>query len=107
MTSEATMIRLDNLDFGRFVSLKGEPFRVTANGASGFVDLTLKEVAELGSPYPGSARAPFSLIFQGNPGIRLPQRMYRFAHATLGIMEILITQLSDTREESTFEAVFT
>lgn len=101
------MITLESLDLATFEPLKGATFRVTAANATGFVDLTLKDAASLGDTYAGLSRQPFSLTFQGKPGARLPQQMYRFENETLGAMEIMITQLTSDSNESTFEAVFT
>jgi hypothetical protein len=51
-------------------------------------------------------RRPFSLLFRGDPGLGLPQRIYRIEHERLGTHDIFIVPLQPDAEGSQFEAVF-
>jgi Domain of unknown function (DUF6916) len=86
----------------------GEPVRDLASltvedfaplKGSRFSGLTLAEVNEL-EREPGG-RAPFSLVFEGEPG--LPQGIQRLEHETLGPLDVFLVPVGAGR----YEAVFT
>ena len=52
-------------------------------------------------------RDPFALTFQGKQDWRIPQRTHLLEHASLGTLEISITQIGDSARGSTFEAILT
>jgi hypothetical protein len=54
-------------------------------------------------PREPNGRAPFSLVFQGDPELTLPQRIYRVEHAQLGALDIFLVPIARGR----YEAVFT
>lgn len=69
-------------------------------------DLELVEVRLLGARQRRQNRDPFALVFQGKPGLRALQHIYRLESSGLGAMEIFLTQVGDGPEGSSFEAVF-
>jgi hypothetical protein len=87
----------------------GEAFAVHI-GPEDPVSLTLAEVtslAERGGEAPSSVRRkPFSLLFRGEPGLALPQRIYQMEHERLGSHDIFLVPLQPDAEETQFEAVF-
>jgi hypothetical protein len=52
------------------------------------------------------ARRSFSLVFYGPPHPVLPQRIYRFEHATLGSFDLFIVPIGPEGEAMQYEAVF-
>jgi hypothetical protein len=52
-------------------------------------------------------RDPFSVIFTGPQGLRVPQGTYQFECETLGEIGMFITQVADGANGSEFEAIFT
>jgi len=87
-----------------FTPVIGQTFEAVFT--DGRLPLTLAEVRPLGPVRMAGGRAPFALTFRGNSRLRLPQRIYRLEHATLGTLEIFLVQVSDGAEGSMFEAVF-
>lgn len=69
--------------------------------------LVLNEVNVLGHRRPEASRDPFSLLFQGPAGVRIPQGVYRIENPVSGTMEIFITQVGGSAAGSLFEAIFT
>ena len=51
-------------------------------------------------------REPFSLFFEGPPEARLPQRIYRLEHDTMGQMEIFLVPIAASADSVCFQAVF-
>jgi hypothetical protein len=96
-----TMIPLETVHIETFAPLLGRTF--LAETAA----LQLKEVKSLGYKAAGAAREPFSLLFHGPQGLRLPQGTYLFDAEGLGQMEFFISQIGDSPNASLFEAVFT
>jgi hypothetical protein len=93
------------VDLGALTAADFEPrlhdrFRLILDGAEPF-DLELAEVREI--PREPGGRAPFSLVFQGDPEPTLPQRIYRVEHSQLGTLEIFLVPIAAGR----YEAVFT
>jgi hypothetical protein len=95
------------LEHAVFEPLVGNVFVVSVPGGSKSVELTLVEAKGLGNRRGDAKRDPFSLLFRGPAGLRLPQGIYRFEHAALGAMEIFVTQVAAKPEGGEFEAVFT
>lgn len=96
---------LESLDYQTFIPLVGHVFSITT--ATGPLELHLHAVNPLGQRRTDAAREPFALVFRGPHGLRLPQGIYRFEHATMGEIEIFITQLADGPQGADFEAIFT
>jgi hypothetical protein len=95
------MLTLDPLTHGHFEPHTGQVF------LSGEASLTLHEVKVLGQKRTEAPREPFSLLFRGLQGLRLPQGIYRMKNESLGELEIFITQVGDGVKGSEFEAIFT
>ena len=91
---------LDKLTAADFAALRGDRFRISADGAEPF-DAELVKVAAI--PREPGGRSPFSLVFQGGPSPPLPQRIYRVEHERLGAIEIFLVPIAADR----YEAVFT
>jgi hypothetical protein len=83
----------------RFV-LKGGA-RGDQNGGDVSFEVELVEVTVI--PREPNGRAPFSLEFQGDPELTLPQGIYRVEHERLGALEIFLVPIAHGR----YEAVFT
>ena len=71
------------------------------NGGAVSFEVELVEANEI--PRGPGGRAPFSLVFQGDPELALPQRIYRIEHAQLGALDIFLVPIAPGR----YEAVFT
>ena len=99
------MLELDQVDRATFAPHLGETF--AAIFTDGRLPLTLTEIRAAGAARPGITREPFALIFSTPSKLRLPQRIYRLEHATLGAMEIFLVQTGVDATTSTLEAVFT
>jgi hypothetical protein len=99
------MIPLESLEHDTFAPLVGQNFTLVTAG--GPLELQLNAACKLGQRHAGATREPFSLVFRGEHGLRLPQGVYRFGHASLGEVEIFITQLADQPSGADFEAIFT
>lgn len=95
------MLSLDQLTCEMFAPLTSQVFQ------SGEVELKLKVAKVLGNRRHEASREPFSLLFQGPPGMRAGQGIYRLAHQSLGELEMFITQVADGPDGSEFEAIFT
>lgn len=98
------MLSLDKVEHATFAPHLGETFEAVFT--DGRLSLTLAEARPLSHARPNAPRAPFALTFHGQPGLRLPQRIYRLEHATLGAMEIFLVQLGADADASKFEAIF-
>ena len=99
------MISLATVTHVEFEAVVGAPFVVSTPDKPATLDLA--GVRVLGGRRAGAVRDPFSLGFRGAPGLRLPQGVYAIQNATLGSMEIFITQTGDGAGGSDFEAIFT
>jgi hypothetical protein len=71
------------------------------NGGTVSFEMELVEVNLI--PREPGGRAPFSLVFQGDPEPTLPQRIYRVEHPQLGALDIFLVPIAPGR----YEAVFT
>ena len=99
------MIELDQLTPAVFTPLLGEVFNFC--GMNVRAELSLKAVSILGHRRSEALRDPFSLVFIGPQALRLPQGIYTVENATLGTMDIFVTQIGDGGKGSEFEAIFT
>lgn len=99
------MIPLETVDHDTFAPLTGHVFTVTID--SGRVEIRLSEVKKLGHRRTDASRDPFSLLFRGPHGLRLPQGTYLFGCEALGEIELFITQVADGPQGAEFEAIFT
>lgn len=96
---------LESLAHETFTPLAGHVFSIAT--ADGPTELHLNAVSKLGQQRADASREPFALVFRGRHGLRLPQGIYRFTHASLGEIEMFITQLADGPQGADFEAIFT
>ena len=94
------MLELENVDRATFSPCVGQTFEAVLT--DGRLPLTLAEARPLGAARPGATREPFALIFHGPPALRLPQRIYRLEHATLGAMEIFLVPIAPGQCEAVF-----
>ena len=94
------MRELETLTVDDFAALRGERFRIAADGAPPF-EAELVEVTEI--PREPGGRAPFSVVFEGGPDPPLPQSIHRVEHDALGPMDIFLVPIAPDR----YEAVFT
>jgi len=99
------MIDLESLRHTSFEHLVGEDFSVGAQEP--VLTMRLMEARILGGRRADASREPFSLVFRGASGLRLPQGIYRLENPTFGTTEIFITQIADGPGGADFEAIFT
>lgn len=99
------MIALDTLQHSDFAKHEGESFLLPE--LEGGFSLILQTAGILGHHHPGAKREAFSLLFRGPAGCRLPQRIYRLEHPSIGVIEIFLTQVAGGPQGSEFEAIFT
>jgi len=69
------------------------------------IEMTLTEVTALPN-HAKAVREPFSLIFTGQGGLVLPQRMYYLRHAALGRQWMFLVPIAGTKEKVTYQAIF-
>lgn len=70
------------------------------------VELKLVEVVPWGPQPKDGGREPFRLDFIGPAGLRMPQQIYRLAHASIGTLELFLVQTGDAKDGSRVEAIF-
>jgi hypothetical protein len=99
------MIPLESVDHDTFFPLIGGTFALGTG--EGRLELRLTAVRKLGHRREGAPRDPFSVIFTGPQGLRVPQGTYQFECETLGEIGMFITQVADGANGSEFEAIFT
>ena len=99
------MIPLESVAYDTVAPLAGRDFTVTTG--NGPVTLQLTEVQKLGHKRADAQRDPFSILFRGPSGLRMPQATYPIAGDGLGEVAIFITQVADGPHGSEFEAIFT
>lgn len=97
------MLDLAKASTADFIPRLNEEFELLTG--TGGITLCLVEIPTSKHSHPGG-REPFSLQFQGAPGLRLPQGIYELRNLTLGAMELFLVQIGDGAKGSTFEAVF-
>lgn len=89
-----------------FEALLGSDFTVRFQDGQS-ASLRLNDLKKLGHKLTEANRDPFSLVFLGQPGWRIPQGTYAFEHGDGLKLDIFITQIGDGAQGSLFEAVFT
>jgi len=97
--------RLEDLSAASLERHIGSEFTVESGDV--VVSLRLDSVRLLGHRRPDATRDPFSLVFLGPQGLRLPQGICQFRREGFGVAGIFITQTGDGARGSEFEAVFT
>lgn len=102
--SSAQILDLATSTLETFLPCLGQTFEAVFT--DGRIPFKLAEASALGKARTPDGRPPFSLLFHGEPKLRLPQRVYRLENATLGTMEIFLVQISDTPSVSCFQAIF-
>jgi len=102
------LFMLDPLSCATFEALRGQAFGLHV-GAQGTAALELVEVEPL-PLHAGMghqpARTPFSLVFRGDKGAALPQRIYGIEHEALGRVEIFLVPIGPDPQGQRYEAVF-
>ena len=90
-----------------FTDKQGDAFQMLVDDAT-TLDLTLTRIKEeKSSNYPGQARAPFSLFFDGTKDVHCPQRIYRLRHASGWEVEIFLVPVGRNQDGIyTYQAVF-
>jgi len=92
-------------DFERYVG-SDFAFRVELPEDVQAPALKLVSVRRVGTAVDGR-RQPFSLLFEEDREVPLPQSIYPLAHDGLGDIDIFIVPLSQRGARCTYEAVFT
>ena len=87
-----------------FAALRGERFDVQGDGMAA-VSAELVDVQALPAA-PIQGRQPFTLLFAGPPEPRLPQRIYRLAHAQLPAQDVFLVPIGADAAGVRYEAVF-
>jgi hypothetical protein len=98
---------LGSLTCAGFTAVVGTIFQVSDEGKES-LPLKLVEVKERLARAPESAqtRESFSLLFTGPKTRLLPQRLYWFAHDTMGRFELFIVPVGQGPTTFSYEAVF-
>lgn len=96
---------LDSLRHSDFAGCIGTAFAIPS--LDPHFSLVLEGANLLGHHHPTAIRDAFSVMFRGPVNCRLPQGIYQLEHATLGSLEIFLTQVSGDPKGSEFEAIFT
>jgi len=64
------------------------------------------ELCEVNEPPKVPNLEQFTLVFRGPTAPRLPQKLYRLEHASLGTVQIFMTAIAGNEEGILYEAVF-
>ena len=91
-----------------FSGVVGDAFTVGVSPESALT-LRLTAATALRSTRPGTAPSGepgFALEFAGPFDPVLPQAIYRFSHASLGVHDIFIVPVGRNRDGTTYEAIF-
>jgi hypothetical protein len=91
---------LDSLNAKSFAEQLHSTFYAQLGGAK--IALKLSAVEEHNLPRVES----FSLIFQGPPSPRLPQKIYEMEHEKLGNFSLFLTAVAGDKEGISYEAAF-
>ena len=95
---------LEALRVESFAGHKGSKFRMIASEDVS-VDLTLADVTPLGD---SGVRQAFSLIFHApSDAPVLPQRIYRFEHDSLDVLDLFVVPLGPKGGAFRYEVIFT
>ena len=95
---------LEKLTYEKFLIHKDSPFTLVQENEPA-TDLILVEVSTSPPPATGM-RQPFSLIFEGTPGVVLPQHIYTLTHAQMGTLDIFLVPIGATPTATQYQAVF-
>jgi hypothetical protein len=96
---------LDKLTAETFAPYVGSAFMISQPCRE---TLTLRSAQSLSnSRIQSEQRPPFSLLFIGSVGRKLPQQIYTLQHQSLGEMEIFLVPIRETGDERHYEAIFT
>jgi hypothetical protein len=69
--------------------------------------MTLVEVKPLpAQPFMGMMREPFSLLFQSESQVVLPQRQYRLSNAQMGALDVFLVPVARDTQGIVYQAVF-
>src|SRR5262245_31408240 len=85
----------------RFAPLLNSQFQL--EHSNGSIDIELIEVSELRV---SRSNESFSLVFRGPGNILIPQAMYRFNHAALGVVDLFIVPIGRDEHGLYYEALF-
>ncbi len=97
---------LDKLTSADFSSYLEEAFTLGLPDGSQHA-VTLVEVTELGEGQEETGRRrPFSLIFRGPFGLRLPQQIYSLAHPGMGSLQVFIVPIGPDQAGQCYEVIF-
>ena len=91
--------------FDSFSSCLQQAFRLRVDDSQS-LDLILVKAEQHDGQNEDHRAERFSLLFQGPPGIVLPQRMYRLNHERLGEFDLFIVPVEADDEGVRYEAVF-
>jgi hypothetical protein len=101
-TLEIAMRFLNVADFG---GCQNETFDVNLGEST--LTLTLVEIRKLKTrPVPGQVRDPFSLIFQSQMHVVLPQKIYNMHNSRIGNLGIFIVPVGRNAHGIFYEALF-
>jgi hypothetical protein len=97
---------LDTLTSADFSSHLEEAFTLTLLDGTQHA-MTLVKVTELGEGQEETGRRrPFSLIFRGSLGLRLPQQIYSLTHPGMESLQIFIVPIGPDQAGQCYEAIF-
>ena len=102
-------VSLYDVNYHTFIGHVNTPFTVSSlANTPGAALLQLAKVRRLSevSPTASSSDTQFSLIFVGRAEQPLQQGMYRFAHGSIGTMEIFIVPVGHDNRGRIYEAIF-
>jgi hypothetical protein len=103
-------MELDKLTREEFAKHLGSKFHIHVD-ASNRLEVELIEAVVLNSRSSRNGRPlkrdPFSVVFRGPKDTRLPQRIYRFEHEPMGVIEMFIVPIGPDEIGMRYEAVFT
>ena len=94
---------LDRLCLEDFLPHVGSEMDVSAYGHNARV--TIKEAAPIKSPSP-RATQPFHLVLSAPSAWRLPQGLYKFAHPSLGELELFAVPIGPEGDAFCYEVIF-
>ena len=94
---------LDRIRLEDFLPHVGSEMDVSAYGHS--TRVTIKEAAPIKSPSPRES-TPFHLVLSAPPAWRLPQGLYKFAHPSLGELELFTVPIGPDGAAFCYEVIF-
>ena len=104
--SSPSETKLDVLELSTFLPLIGAEFSLSVE-PEGEVQakLTLASARSLGATNP-LGRESFSLVFEGDPGVAIPQGIFWLENPGLGRQGIFMVPISSDSKSRRYEAVF-